>query len=180
MKLLIASDLHGSAKYAGALLRLYETEQPDYLVLLGDFLYHGPRNDLPEDYAPKRVIPILNIMGDKIIAVRGNCDSEVDQMMFTFPMMADYATILLEDTLVVATHGHVFGPDKPMPLSKGALLLCGHTHIGEEKQKQGFISLNPGSISLPKDGHNSYMLYENRTFTRYSLNKQVLGKWSLP
>ena len=117
MKLLIASDLHGSAYYCQKLLERIEAEQPDRILLLGDLLYHGPRNDLPRDYAPKQVIPMLNGLKDRIVAVRGNCEAEVDQMVLEFPVMADYTTLLLEEgKLLFATHGHKFNPENLPPL----------------------------------------------------------------
>ncbi len=179
MKLLIASDLHGSAHYANNLYTLWQQEAPDVVLLLGDLLYHGPRNDLPEQYAPKEVIAILNKMKDKILAVRGNCDSEVDQMVLEFPILSDFAVLALGGTLVCATHGHNFGPQNPPPLAKGGILLCGHTHIGAEEKRDEYVYLNPGSLSIPKDGQHSYMLFENGVFTRYNLQKEVLGQWSL-
>lgn len=177
MKLLIASDLHGSAPAAAKLEVLYNTHRPDRLVLLGDLLYHGPRNDLPEGYAPKQVIPILNGMRQAITAVRGNCEAEVDQMVLDFPVMADTALFQPGGTLLHCAHGHRpgQGPDDPPPLSKGDVLLCGHTHIGAEEDKGGFFYLNPGSIGLPKDGHASYMLFDEGVFTRYDLGGKVLG-----
>lgn len=177
MKLLIASDLHGSAKYAGKLLELCQRHSPTKLVLLGDLLYHGPRNDLPEDYAPKRVIETLNGLAPQILAVRGNCEAEVDQMVLNFPVMADYAVLFLEGRVVYVTHGHHYGPQNPPPAAAGNLLLCGHTHIGAEEQMGDFVYLNPGSLALPKDGHHSYMLYKNGYFTRLDLQGNTLGIW---
>ena len=113
MKLVIASDIHGSAFWCGKLLEVCEKEQPDHLILLGDILYHGPRNDLPEGYAPKQVIAMLSPYQNKILCVRGNCEAEVDQMVLPFPVMADYAVIALGDRVIYATHGHKFGPDNP-------------------------------------------------------------------
>ena len=179
MKLLIASDLHGSALYAKKLFTLFEEEKPDLVLLLGDLLYHGPRNDLPEEYAPKEVIEVLNPMADKILAVRGNCDSEVDQMVLQFPILSDFAVLGVDGAMVLATHGHKFGPENPPPLAKGSILLCGHTHIGAQEKQEGFVYLNPGSLSIPKDGHHSYMLYEKGVFTRYTLQKEVLGSWQI-
>lgn len=179
MKLLIASDLHGAAPAAVALRELFDTHKPDRLVLLGDLLYHGPRNDLPKGYAPKQVIPLLNGMKDRITAVRGNCEAEVDQMVLEFPVMSDTAILQLPGRTIVCTHGHLFGPDSPPPLSPGDILLSGHTHIGAEEPREGFTYLNPGSIGLPKDGHASYMVFEDGRFTRYALDGQVLGSYDL-
>ena len=129
MKYLIASDIHGSAYWTERLCAAIEAEQPDRIVLLGDLLYHGPRNDLPEEYDPRAVIAMLNAEKEHLLCVRGNCDAEVDQMVLQFPIMADYALLPLESGTVYATHGHVYGEDNPPPLVPGDILLCGHTHI---------------------------------------------------
>ena len=184
MKYLIASDIHGSAYWTERLCAAIESEQPDRIVLLGDLLYHGPRNDLPRDYAPKRVIPLLNTLADRIIAVRGNCDAEVDQMVLDFPCMADYTTIFDPAAALAAdgsarektgcelflTHGHVYGAgfhnsvDKLPELPAGSILLYGHTHkkVSEPAPThEGIWAFNPGSVSIPKDGTHSYGAYEN-------------------
>ena len=129
MKLMIASDLHGSAFYTAQLLEAYKNEQPDKLLLLGDILYHGPRNDLPKGYAPKEVIAMLNPLADKLLCVRGNCEAEVDQMVLDFPVMADYCVLLERGRTIYVTHGHLFGEQNPPKLQKGDILLTGHTHI---------------------------------------------------
>ncbi|MDL2323900.1 phosphodiesterase [Ruminococcaceae bacterium OttesenSCG-928-A16] len=178
MKLLIASDLHGSAKYTVALQQLFAQHKPDKLVLLGDLLYHGPRNNLPEEYDPKQVIEILNGLKHHILAVRGNCEAEVDQMVLQFPVMADYMVLFAGGPPIYAMHGHHIEGEWP-PLAKGDILLSGHTHIGEEKVVDGIVRLNPGSLALPKDGHHSYMLLQNGRFTRYNLQGQVLGTWQM-
>lgn len=165
MKLMIASDIHGSEYYCKKMLEQFKSENPDKLLLLGDILYHGPRNDLPRDYAPKSVIAMLNPLKDKLICVRGNCDTEVDQMVLDFPILADYAILYLDGKTVYATHGHHFGEDNPPPLSDGDILLCGHTHIPKCVQKSGYIYMNPGSVSIPKENsEHSYMIYENGKF----------------
>ena len=170
MKLLIASDLHGSAHYCEKLLARVDAEQPDKILLLGDLLYHGPRNDLPQGYAPKQVIPMLNGLKDKIIAVRGNCDAEVDQMVLEFPILAEYSLLHLDGCTIYAAHGHLAGPDNPPPLQKGDVLLCGHIHLPVERSCGDYIYLNPGSVSLPKDGTpHSYMLLENGVFSWHDL-----------
>lgn len=175
MKLLIASDIHGSEKYAAVLREIFEMEAPDKLVLLGDLLYHGPRNPLPEVYDPPAVAAILNGLSTHILAVRGNCDAEVDQMVLQFPIMADYALLFADGHTFYATHGHVFGPDNPPPMKDGDILLCGHTHVGAgQAQEGGFLYLNPGSITLPKDGHHSYMVYTDSTAVRKDLNGETL------
>ena len=164
MKLLIASDIHGSAFWCRKLMDLAEAENPDKLILLGDLLYHGPRNDLPRDYAPKQVIPMLSAWKDKIIAVRGNCEAEVDQMVLPFPCMADYAELLVEGKTFYLTHGHHHNPDDLPPLEAGSIFLSGHTHVKIDKVVDGVRCLNPGSVSIPKDGTNSCLLWEDGTF----------------
>lgn len=169
MKLLIASDIHGSAYYCGRLMEIMEARQPDKLVLLGDLLYHGPRNDLPRDYAPKQVIPMLSRYRDKIIAVRGNCEAEVDQMVLPFPCMADYAVLLADGVTFYLTHGHLHSPDNLPPLEQGSIFLSGHTHVKLDEPRNGIRCLNPGSVSIPKDGSRSCLFYENGVFTFLSL-----------
>ncbi len=165
MKLMFASDIHGSYKYASLMKKRFEEERADKLILLGDLLYHGPRNNLPEEYAPKRVIELLNSLKESILCVRGNCEAEVDQMVLDFPCMAEYAWIYLDSGKVLyITHGHRINPDNPPPLSTGNFLMNGHTHIGAIQDTGNFTYLNPGSVSIPKDGRHSYMIYENGIF----------------
>lgn len=164
MKLLIASDLHGSAYWCNELCKLIEQEQPEKLILLGDLLYHGPRNDLPRDYAPKQVIPMLSKYKDMIIAVRGNCDAEVDQMVLPFPCMADFSQLLVDDRTLYLTHGHHASPDKLPDLPEGSIFLSGHTHVKIDEIRNGIRCLNPGSMSIPKDGSHSCLLYEDGKF----------------
>ena len=164
MKLLIASDIHGDIRCAEATVKKFYEEGCDKLLLLGDILYHGPRNDLPEGYAPKEVITLLNGIKDKILAVRGNCDTEVDQMVLEFPIMADYALLSLDGLTVFATHGHHHNTIAPPPLSKGDILLHGHTHVLkiEEFGNENYY-VNPGSVSLPKENNpKTYAVYDNR------------------
>ena len=165
MKLLIASDIHGSAFWCGKLLEVAEAFQPDRIVLLGDLLYHGPRNDLPRDYAPKQVIPMLSRYADKIIAVRGNCEAEVDQMVLPFPCMADFSQIYADGNTFYLTHGHHHSPDNLPPLPEGSIFLSGHTHVKLDELRKGIRCLNPGSVSIPKDGSHSCILYENGNFS---------------
>ena len=165
MKFMIASDLHGSAYYTRQLLDAFQREGADRLLLLGDILYHGPRNDLPRDYAPKQVIAMLSEVKDRILCVRGNCDTEVDQMVLSFPILSDYALISIDGTDIYATHGHKFGKDNPPPLKNGDILLCGHTHVADDCECNGFRYINPGSVSIPKENSpHSYMIFENSTF----------------
>ena len=164
MKIMIASDVHGSALYCGQLLDAFRSEQADRLLLLGDILYHGPRNDLPDGYAPKAVIEMLNREKNKIFCVRGNCDTEVDQMVLEFPILADYCLLTAGKRLIYATHGHNYHMQKLPPLQPGDILLHGHTHIPTwESFGQGNLCLNPGSVSIPKDGSHSCMVWENGT-----------------
>ena len=166
MKLMIASDIHGSAKWCEKMLEAWRREAPGRLVLLGDLLYHGPRNDLPEDYAPKRVIAMLNDIAPHLLCVRGNCEAEVDQMVLSFPVMADYCVLLLDGHTVYATHGHVYNEDNPPPLQAGDILLCGHTHIPCCHRHEGFTCINPGSVSIPKqDTPHSYVMLEDGVMT---------------
>ena len=162
---MFASDIHGSEYYAEKLRRAYIKEGADKLILLGDLLYHGPRNDLPRDYAPKKVIEILNGMKEEILCVRGNCDTEVDQMMLDFPILADYSLIYADGRTMYLTHGHKFNPDNPPALKKGDYLINGHTHIPAIRNMGDYTYINPGSVSIPKaDSGHSYMIYENDCF----------------
>lgn len=175
MKLVIASDIHGSAYWCGKLMALLEREQPDKVILLGDLLYHGPRNDLPRDYAPKKVIPMLSAWKEKIVAVRGNCEAEVDQMVLPFPCMADFAQLYVDGTCFYLTHGHLWNPEKLPPLEKGTVFLYGHTHVKRDVTVDGVRCLNPGSVSIPKDGSNSCLLWENGQFTTVLLGGDDRG-----
>ena len=165
MKLLIASDIHGAAGYCRDLLAAWDREGADRLLLLGDLLYHGPRNDLPREYAPKEVIPLLNGKKEKLLCVRGNCDAEVDQMVLEFPVLADYAVLPVGQRLIYATHGHIYHVKNLPPLAPGNVLLHGHTHVPAWTEfGQGNLYLNPGSVSIPKeDSLHSYMTLEGNT-----------------
>ena len=178
MKLVIASDIHGDLDSAEKVFSVFEREGADKLLLLGDLLYHGPRNDLPSTYAPKKVIELLNANADKIIAVRGNCDTEVDQMVLSFPILADYAYLSFDGLSIFATHGHKYNLDTLPPLRRGEILLHGHTHVlcardfGNEN-----LYLNPGSAAIPKENNpRSYMVYENRCFTVKDFSGNILIK----
>ena len=164
MKLLIASDIHGSAFWCRKLMEQIEAERPDKVILLGDLLYHGPRNDLPKEYAPKEVIPMLSSLKEKILAVRGNCEAEVDQMVLPFPCMADYAVLEADGRTFYLTHGHLHTPDQLPPLQPGSIFLSGHTHIKLDTMMGDIRCLNPGSVSIPKDGSHSCLIYENGDF----------------
>ena len=165
MKWLIASDLHGSAYYCRALLAAFEREGADRMVLLGDLLYHGPRNDLPRDYDPKAVTALLNEHAADILAVRGNCDADIDQAVLSFPIWADYALLTEGRTLIFATHGHLFSLDHLPPLHAGDILLHGHTHVPACETRDGITYLNPGSLSIPKENSpHGYMTLEDGVF----------------
>ena len=165
MKLIIASDIHGSAYWCRKLMDQIELEHPDRVILLGDLLYHGPRNDLPKEYAPKQVIPMLSSIKETIIAVRGNCEAEVDQMVLPFPCMADYAQLLVDGKTFYLTHGHHASPDNLPLLEAGSIFLSGHTHVKLDEVRKGIRCLNPGSVSIPKDGSHSILIYENEECT---------------
>ena len=181
LKLLVASDLHGSATYVKKLFERIEEEKPDRVVLLGDLLYHGPRNDLPKDYNPKDVFAMLNEKKDAILCVRGNCDSEVDQMVLEFPIMAPYAILTQGSLVVYATHGDHYNTHRLPPLQKGDILLHGHTHLPVwEPFGQDNYYLNPGSASLPKDGNpHSYLVWEDQTFTWKDMDGKAFHELTL-
>ena len=171
MKLFISSDIHGSAPWCERMLRSYRNSGAEKLILLGDILYHGPRNDLPEGYAPKEVIALLEPYKDQILCVRGNCDTEVDQMVLSFPILADYAYICADGLRIFATHGHVYNNGNLPPLSKGDILLHGHTHVPALEDMGDYTYVNPGSVSIPKEGSaHSCLLLEDGEFRFISLD----------
>ena len=175
MKMLIASDIHGSAFYCRKLLDAWDREQPERVLLLGDLLYHGPRNDLPEEYNPKEVLAMLNARKESILCVRGNCDTEVDQMVLEFPILADYAWIAADECRIFATHGHVYNTKNLPPLRAGEILLHGHTHVPAWEDHGTFRYYNPGSVSIPKgDSQPMYMMLEDGVFTWKTLDGEVL------
>ena len=175
MKMLIASDIHGSAHYCRELLNDWDREQPERVLLLGDLLYHGPRNDLPKEYNPKAVLAMLNARRESILCVRGNCDTEVDQMVLEFPILADYAWIAADGCRVFATHGHVYNTKNLPPLRTGEILLHGHTHIPAWEDHGTFRYYNPGSVSIPKgDSQPMYMMLEDGVFIWKTLDGEVL------
>lgn len=174
MKIMIASDIHGSAFYCNKLIEYYKNSGCQKLVLLGDVLYHGPRNDLPKQYAPKEVIAILNEIKEEILCVRGNCDTEVDQMVLSFPVLADYAVIFDGDNTLYLSHGHKTA-ELEAKLQNGDVLLCGHTHVPTVKESENFVYINPGSVSIPKENSpNSYIIYENGEFNWYDMEDQKI------
>ena len=178
MKLLIASDIHGSAYYTERLMEAVKKENPDKVILLGDLLYHGPRNDLPKDYAPKKVIEILNEIKDRLICVRGNCEAEVDQMVLEFPVLADYAIIYEQGRMIYATHGHIYNENNLPPLKKGDILLNGHTHVAKCTEHEDYVYMNPGSASIPKEAtHHGYMTVENGVFFWKDFDGNIINKY---
>ncbi|MEY8338026.1 phosphodiesterase [Lachnospiraceae bacterium 62-35] len=186
MKYMIASDIHGSEYYCKKLLKAWEESGAERLILLGDILYHGPRNDLPEGYAPKNVIAMLNEKRERIFAVRGNCDTEVDQMVLEFPIMADYALLHESGIVIYATHGHVFHEDHLPPLMDGDVLLHGHTHLLRAERKvveegrKKIVILNPGSVSIPKGGNPpTYAVLENGVFHILSFGGEIVKEMEL-
>ena len=185
MKLMFASDIHGSAYYCRRMLELYQKSNANRLILLGDILYHGPRNDLPKDHAPKEVIAMLNPLKDQILAVRGNCDTEVDQMVLEFPILADYAFLLVEGQAIYATHGHIFHENHLPPVQDGDVLIHGHTHLLEAKEirtedGRRIKILNPGSVSIPKGGNPAtYGILEDGVFSILDLENREIRRMEL-
>lgn len=173
MRILIASDIHGSATHCKRLLEAFTNEKAEKLILLGDILYHGPRNPLPDGYSPKEVIEMLSAVKDKIICVRGNCDGEVDQMVLPFPILSDYGAVFVNGINLYLSHGH-----KPVPpLNEGDVYLTGHTHVPLYEKKDGYLHLNPGSVSLPKeDSKRGYILLDGKTFYFKTLDGETYGE----
>ena len=177
MNMMIASDLHGLAYYCRKMMEAYRESGADRLMLLGDILYHGPRNDLPRDYAPKEVIAMLNPMANQILCVRGNCEAEVDQMVLDFPVLAEYALILDGSREIFVTHGHVYNEQNLPPLASGDVLLHGHTHVpifqahSKTEDHPAYTYVNPGSVSIPKeDSPHTYIIYNQGVFRWYDLD----------
>lgn len=180
MKIMIASDIHGSAKWCQMLLNRMKEEKPKKLLLLGDILYHGPRNDLPDEYNPKKVIEMLNENKNMLMCIRGNCDAHVDQMVLKFPIMSDSMTLFLDGHYVYASHGHVENHLNPPCLAGKDILLNGHTHVAKCEEYDDFIYMNPGSVSIPKeDTMRGYMIYENHVFSWKDLNGNTYMEYRL-
>ncbi len=175
MKLMIASDIHGSAYYCKELMKAFEQEKPERLLLLGDILYHGPRNDLPRDYAPKEVIAMINGIKEYILCVRGNCDTEVDQMVLEFPVLSDYCLLSIDGTEILAAHGHKELP----PVKEGLCVLTGHTHVPKLEEKDGAVYMNPGSTSIPKENsHHGYMIFEHGEFIWKDFSGEIKNRFT--
>lgn len=177
MKLFFISDIHGSIYYLNKAIEKYKEEKADNLIILGDILYHGARNDIPRGYNPKEIIKVLNKFSDEIIAVRGNCDSEVDEMVLEFPIMSTYSNILYNDKRLFLTHGHIYNEKNPVKLKKGSAFIYGHTHVLRAEEKDGIFYLNPGSITLPKENNpNTYAILENNEFIIKTFDDKIIKK----
>lgn len=175
MKLMIASDIHGSAYYCEKMLDAFKKEEADRLLLLGDILYHGPRNDLPRGYAPKEVIAQLGCVSEKILCVRGNCEAEVDQMVLNFPCLAEYAALWIDGIYIFATHGHIYNENNLPPLPEKSILLHGHTHVPKCAVHEKYVRMNPGSVSIPKEGsRHGYIVLDSGVFTWKDIDG---GEW---
>lgn len=180
MKILIASDIHGSLKYCNKLVEQYKKEGCEKLILLGDILYHGPRNDLPEGYNPKGVIALLNGISDEILTVRGNCEAEVDDMVLDFNVLAEYALLYVKKRLVFLTHGHKFNPQNMPMLKKGDILFNGHTHVSKIEEINDILYVNPGSVSIPKENtKRGYVILTDEKIVHKSLDGEILEEYIL-
>ena len=179
---MIASDIHGSSYYAEKMIEAYKREKCDRLVILGDILYHGPRNDLPKEYAPKRVIELLNNISSELLCVRGNCEAEVDQMVLDFPVLAEYAIFYVAGRMIFATHGHIYNETSLPKLKEGDILLHGHTHVPVCKELCGgkYIYMNPGSVSIPKENSkNGYMILDDKMAQWKAIDGEILWNYIL-
>lgn len=175
MKILFITDIHGSLYYAKKALEVFQKENADFIALLGDELYHGPRNPLPKEYNPAEVANLLNNYADKIIAVKGNCDSEVDQMVLDFSITAPHFVILYNRRRLFLTHGHIYNEDNLPKLSPGDVLIYGHTHINKVEKKEGILVINLASVALPKEGNpNSYGILEDDIFEIRDISGNVI------
>lgn len=175
MKLFFMSDIHGSATWLEKAINKFKVEKADYIVILGDLLYHGPRNPIPEGYDPQKVADILNEYKSKIVSVKGNCDGEVDQMLIDFPILAHYTIVFHNGRRIFATHGHKFNKDNMPNIEKGDIFIQGHTHVPVADEIEGIYILNPGSITLPKENNpNSYGIIEDDIFKVKDFDGHVL------
>jgi len=169
MRILFISDVHGVPSTLEAALAKGDALGYDKLVLLGDLLYHGPRNGVPSFYDPVKVVELLNARKDSIVAVRGNCDAEVDQMLLEFPIMDDYTVLEADGEKFFLTHGHLYNEDRLPPLGMGTVLCHGHTHIATHKRLGcGLTVFNPGSVSLPKGGDvRQFGYWDGKAFSHH-------------
>jgi len=180
MKLFFISDIHGSSFYLRKALEWFEKVNADYLVILGDVLYHGARNPLPLEYNPKEVIRILNSLSHRIIAIRGNCDSEVDDMVTNFPLMSSYSNILFNGRRIFITHGHIYNENNIPPLADGDMMIHGHTHIPKITKKDSIYIINPGSITFPKENNpHTFGVLDENTFMIKTLEGEMFDKLNL-
>lgn len=180
MKLFFISDIHGSIDDLEWAIKKFTEEKAEYLVILGDLLYHGPRNPLPQNYAPKKVAELLNSYKEKIICIRGNCDSEVDQMLIKFPILSDFSQIFADNKRFFLTHGHIYNPNNIPNLNSGDILCYGHTHIPLIEKNSNIIIFNPGSITFPKEGNEkSYGIYNDNSLKVFSENGQIIKEYNL-
>ena len=175
MKLFVASDIHGSEFYCRKMIEAFYQEKADKLLLLGDILYHGPRNNLPKDYNPKAVIEMLNKEKKNLICVRGNCDTDVDQMVLDFPILANYTIVLTENETLFLTHGHIYSKENLPPLNDGDVFLYGHTHVPCFEKISSIYCINPGSVSIPKENsHHGYLIIKNNKYIFKDLDGNVI------
>ncbi|MEW8956177.1 phosphodiesterase [Clostridium sp.] len=175
MSLFFISDIHGSIYYLRKALEAYEREKCNNIIILGDILYHGPRNIIPEGYNPKEVIEVLNTLKDRIIAVKGNCDSEVDEMVLNFPILSEYGVIFYNGRRVFITHGHKYNEDNPITSIEGDIVISGHTHLPRGERIKGVYYINPGSITLPKENNkHSYGLIKDDSFFIKDLEGNIM------
>lgn len=175
MKIMIASDLHGSFVWTKKLIDKFNKEKCDNLLLLGDLLYHGPRNALPNEYDTIETANLLNSIKDKIMAVRGNCDSEVDEMVLSFDIKERNMMLYIDGVQFFATHGHIYNEDNLPAFQQFDVLLNGHTHTTLFNRYKNYVFVNPGSTSIPKNNTaHSCVIYEDRLFRFYDLGNDSL------
>ena len=180
MKLMFASDLHGSLFFCNKLMEAYKKENPDKLILLGDLLYHGPRNDLTKDYDTLKVAEMLNSIKDNLICVRGNCDADVDQVVLEFPIMSDYSSIYLDGRMLFLTHGHIYNKSNLPNLNDGDIIIHGHTHVPMIEKINNIIYMNPGSVSAPRQNNpNTFMIYDNHEFKIKDFDNNIVYEYKI-
>lgn len=178
MKVLVVSDIHGSSYYAEKIKEIVERENPEQIILLGDLYYHGPRNELSQEYAPMKVAEVLNSLKDKLLVVKGNCDAEVDEMISDFKF-EDHLLLDVNGKKIYFTHGHKYNIEK-IPYEDFDILIYGHIHQGFIQEKEGYLFANPGSISLPKCGtEHSYLILEEDKFILKDVQGKILQEYKL-